>query len=504
MERPPSRVTVPQRPQSTVQSLPTARPAARGAVVTTKPAVRIAVAILAAGKSTRMASAVPKHLHDLAGKSIFDRVLDAGLASSPQRIIAVVSPPLADHLTTHDKTDRFQTIVQDPPRGTADAVRVALDGAPDCDLLVSLLGDSPLLTGDVIQRLVDKALATGALVTLLTCVLDDAAAYGRIERDDLQRVTRIVERSQEVPQLRQGPTEINSGIMVLDARWARNALGLVKLDIARGEYLLTDLIELAVAQHEEGEDWPVSVVIEHEDVAVGVNDRAQLADATSIAHRRIRERHMAQGVTIVGPETVFIDEHVEIAPDTTILPFTIISGRTSIGRACVIGPHAVLDTAIIGDRVAIRSSTITRSRVDEGSDVGPYSHLRDGTHVGPNVHIGNFAEMKHSIIEERAKIGHVSYLGDATVGEGANIGAGAITANFDGRTKHPTTIGKESFVGSDTVFVAPVRMGDGARTGAGAVVKGDIADGQTVVGVPARPITRRARPPVESNGEDGS
>lgn len=450
-----------------------------------------------------MVSSRPKHLHDLAGKSIFDRVLDAGLAIEPRRTIAVVSAHLASHLASHPEADRFGAIVQDPPRGTADAVRVALEAAPDCDLLVSLLGDSPLLTGDVIQDLVDKALTTGALVTLLTCVLDDAAAYGRIERDECRRVTRIVERSQDDPALRQGTTEINSGIMVLDAHWAREALRQVKLDVARGEYLLTDLIELAVAGHEDGEAWPVVAVQAHADVALGVNDRAQLAEASAVAYQRIRERHMRQGVTLVGPETIFIDEGVQIAPDTTILPFTLISGATTVGRDCVIGPHSVLTDVEIGDRVTIRSSTITRAHVDDDADIGPYSHLREGTRVGPHVHIGNFAEMKNTTVHDGAKIGHVSYLGDATVGEGANIGAGTITANYDGRAKHPTTIGKGSFVGSDTVFVAPVTLGEGAKTGAGAVVKGDVAGGETVVGVPAHPIRHRTTD-QESNGKERS
>lgn len=465
--------------------------------------VTIAVAILAAGKSTRMASSRPKHLHDLAGKSIFDRVLDAGLAIEPHQTIAVVSAHLATHLASHPEAGRFEAIVQDPPRGTADAVRVALEAAADCDLLVSLLGDSPLLTGEVIQDLVDTALATGALVTLLTCVLDDAAAYGRIERDACGRVTRIVERSQDDPALRQGQTEINSGIMVLDANWAREALRRVKFDVARGEYLLTDLIELAVAGHADGEAWPVIAVPAHEDVALGVNDRAQLAEASAVAYQRIRERHMRQGVTLVGPETIFIDDGVRIAPDTTILPFTIIAGATAIGRDCVIGPHSVLTDAVVGDRVTIRSSTITRARVDDDADVGPYSHLRDGTHIGPRVHVGNFAEMKNTTVRDGAKIGHVSYLGDATVGESANIGAGTITANYDGQRKHPTAIGKGSFVGSDTVFVAPVTMGEGAKTGAGAVVTSDVADGETVVGVPAHPIKRRTAT-SESNGKEHS
>jgi bifunctional UDP-N-acetylglucosamine pyrophosphorylase/glucosamine-1-phosphate N-acetyltransferase len=493
---------VSQSQVSSVNPAATARPAQRGAERSTCEATaRIAVAILAAGKSRRMHSNLPKHLHDVAGETIFDRVLHAALAVAPHRTFAVVSPVLADHLAAHAEADRFEAIVQDPPLGTADAVRLALDTAPDCDLLVSLLGDNPLLTGEVIQELIDSARATGARLTLLTCVLPDAAAYGRIERDGEGRVTRIVERKQDRDEFRQGETEINSGIMVLNAHWAREALGRVELDIACGEYLLTDLIALAVAEHDGGPIWPVTAVRAHRDVALGVNDRAQLAEAANVAYDRIRTRHMRQGVTIVGPETVFIDEGVEIAPDTTILPFSIISGRTTIGRDCVIGPHTVLENAVIGDSVTVRSSTITRSQIESGSDVGPYSHLREGTCIGPNVHVGNFAEMKHTTVRGGAKVGHVSYLGDATVGEGANIGAGAITANFDGRDKHPTAIGKESFVGSGTVFVAPASLGDQAKTGAGAVVKGDVPAGETVVGVPARPIRRHA-PPTDVTGED--
>ena len=452
---------------------------------------RVAVAVLAAGHGTRMRSQTPKHVHPVGGIPIVERIIRAGLAIQPARLLAVVSPSLVDLPARLGMEGQFETVVQDPPRGTADAVRHALDAAPEADILVSLLGDSPLLTGEVVARLLGGARASGARITLLTCLLPDAAAYGRIDRDRQGRVQAIIEAKNDQPHLREGITEINSGIMVLDAPWARGALRRLPRDPATNEYLLTDLVALAVAEHADGQPWPVETVQAPASIALGVNDRVQQAEADAIVRQQTRERLMRAGVTIIGPETVFIDESVEIGPDTVILPHCVITGRTRIGRGCRIGPHAVLHNATLGEGVVVRSSTIEDSTMEDGSDAGPYAHLRGGTVLGPGVHIGNFAELKNTVMGAGAKSGHVSYLGDATVGERVNIGAGTITANYDGRRKHPTTIERDAFVGSDTVLVAPVTVGEGARTGAGSVVTRDVAPETTVVGVPARPIARR-------------
>jgi len=449
-------------------------------------APRVGVAVLAAGHGTRMKSAIPKHLHEVGGVPIVERVIRAGLAVNPTQLVAVVSPRVADLPTILGMEGRFTVAVQEVPQGTADAVRHALRVMGPCDWLISLLGDSPLLNGKTVQLLLDGATSTGCPVTVLTCMLPDAQSYGRLDRDSLGRPLRIVEKKNDDPAKRVGPTEINSGIMVLKAEWAREALERVERDAETKEFLLTDLIELAVSEHQPGQAWPVSTVVGDPGVALGVNDRIQLAEADAEVRRQVRTRLQKDGVTIIGPETVFIDETVEVGQDTVIMPFSVLTGDTKIGENCRIGPHAVLDNVTVADGVTIVSSTLADSEVGRDSDVGPYARLRGGTKVGSGVHIGNFAEMKNSVIGDGAKIGHVSYLGDATLGARVNIGAGTITANYDGINKQPTHIGDDAFVGSDTVIVAPRTIGTGARTGAGSVVTRDVAEGALVYGVPAR------------------
>lgn len=450
---------------------------------------RIAVAVLAAGHGTRMRSAVPKHMHQVGGRPLVERIIRAGLSIRPEQLLVVVSPSMQAMPSLLGMDGEFETVVQHPPRGTADAVHIALSKAPEADYLVSLLGDNPLLTGDIVQTLVDGALASGTKITVLSCRLPHAQSYGRINRDRDGRVTTIVEAKNDDPANRAGETEINSGIMVLDATWARSALQRLALDPVTGEYLLTDLVEMAVAEHTCGEPWPVATVEAPVTVSLGVNDRLQQAEADAVVRQQVRERLMKEGVTLIGAETIFVDEQVQIGEDTVILPGTVITGSTTIGRGCHIGPHAVLDCATIGDEVVIRSSTIEHSTMERGSDAGPYAHIRGESVVGEHVHIGNYAELKNTTMARGAKSGHFSYLGDASVGEGANIGAGTVTANYDGKNKHRTVIEDGVFVGCDTVFVAPVTIHEGSKTGAGSVVNRDVPPNTTVVGVPARPMT---------------
>lgn len=462
---------------------------------------RVAVAVLAAGHGTRMKSAIPKHLHEVGGVPIVERVIRAGLAVKPEQLIAVVSPRLEDLPSRLNMEGQFEVAVQEVPQGTADAVRHAMRSMNECDWIISLLGDSPLLTGETVSLLLEGAVSTGCPVTVLTCLLSDAQAYGRIDRDELGRPRRIVERKNDDVALRQGTTEINSGIMVLRADWAREALARVALNEETGEFLLTDLIELAVAEHRPGHAWPVATVVGDPSVALGVNDRVQLAEADAVVRDQVRKRLQLSGVTIIGPETVFIDERVEIAPDTIIMPFTVITGETRIGSGCRVGPHAVVHNAVIADRVEIAGATITDCTIDDDADIGPYSRLRGNTHIGSGAHVGNLVEMKNTQFGPQSKAGHVSYLGDAQIGERVNIGAGTITANYDGTRKHPTRIGNDVFVGSDSVLVAPVTLEQGARTGAGAVVTHDVPESTLVVGVPARPRPRRVEESPETTGE---
>ena len=387
------------------------------------------------------------------------------------------------------------------PRGTGDAVRLALESLPAIDRLVVLYSDHPLLEPATIARLLQGSRDSGAKFTILSVVLPDPAGYGRVVRGDDRRVVAIIERRDDDPALRQGRTEINTGMMVLDAAWARTTLASLQPSAATGELYLTDLVAAATRTAQPDAPWPVVAVAGEPDDAVGVNDRADLALAESRAWERKRQRLMADGVTMRLPETIVVDEDVAVGADSVILPHSQLTGKTVIGAECVIGPAAVIRDSRLGDRVIVRSSSVEESIVAEDTDIGPYSHLRAGSEIGPRVHIGNFAEIKAARLAPGVKIGHFSYVGDATIGAETNVGAGAITANFDGKQKHRTEIGERAFIGSDTILRAPVRVGDGARTGAGSVVTKDVPAGATVVGMPAR-VVRRGLPGQGEEAEE--
>jgi len=451
----------------------------------------VAFVVLAAGAGTRMKSALPKPLHPVAGVPMIERLLRASAGADPVATTIVVGPPLADLVERLGKSDDISSVIQEKPLGTGDAARRALPTVGDAGWMLTVFADHPLLTEAIVADFVAGARAGQALVTVLTCVIDGGQSYGRIERDDAGRPTGIVEFSDDDPARRVGPVEVNSGMMVLKLPWAAGALERLTPNPKRGEYYLTDLLALAVAEAKPGAPWPVGTVKGDPDVIHGFNDRVELAAVEAILRDRIRRRHMLNGVTIVAPETVFIDDDVTIGRDTAVLPYTMLEGRTTIGSGCRVGPHAVLTNATLGDQVVVRSSTISDSDIADDTDVGPYAHLRRGTRVADHVHIGNYAELKNAELDAHVKVGHFSYLGDAHVGTRTNIGAGTVTCNYDGVRKHHTEIGPNVFVGSDSMLVAPVTIGAGAIIGAGAVVTKDVAEGAKVVGVPARPIGRR-------------
>ena len=338
-------------------------------------------------------------------------------------------------------------------------------------------------------------------LAILTCDVDDAAGYGRIQRDAAGRVEAIVEKVDDDSALRSGPTEINSGFMVLDRVWAAEALKALRPNPRKNEYFLTDLVQIASS---ENPDSVISVQGPN-DILIGVNDRIELAVADAYLRARKSRQLMRDGVTLLSPDTNLIDLDVEIGEDSTIGPGCVLESGTRIGSGCRIGPNAVIRASTIGDRVRIESSTIEQSSIEDDSDVGPYAHLRGGTHIGTGVHIGNFAELKNATVADATRIGHFSYIGDAQLGAEVNIGAGTVTCNFDGVEKHRTKIGDGAFIGSDTMLVAPVTIGANARTGAGAVVNRDVAEGTTVVGMPARRIRPMSDEATNSNevGADG-
>ncbi len=424
--------------------------------------------ILAAGHGTRMRSRTPKVLHVLCGRPMIDWVLDAVGEAGADSIKVVANPhhaEVAAHLAERDQG--IEVVYQREPRGTAHALQ-QVEGLGGDVLVVN--GDSPLLTAGTVRRIVDAHRQAGGPATLAS-VEDPNRDDGRIVRGEDGEFEKIVERKDASEELRKSVHEFNVGVYCFDGGRLQEALAAISNDNKAAEYYLTDVFLHLT---------PVNVVrLEDPTEAIGIKDRMRLAAATGIMRRRILDRHMAEGVTIVDPDSTFVDANVTIGQDTTIEPFTVIKGDTKIGGDCRIGPHVHIEDAKIGDR----------------SDCGPFVKIRPGTEVAEDVHIGSFAELVRTKVGRNSKVPHVSYLGDTDLGEEANIGAGTITANFDGANKNRTEIGDGAFIGVDTMLVAPVKIGRGARTGAGSVVTKDVPDGATAVGVPARVIRRKSPPP---------
>lgn len=453
--------------------------------------------ILAAGLGTRMRSRTAKELQPLAGRPLIDYVVRAVDAIHPAQIIVVLSPAKAE--IAERLPAGCEVAWQEEQLGTGHAAAQALPLLrPSIEHVAILFGDHPLLTGDVVADLVDTAVSSRALITLLTTVLDRPGGYGRLRWED-GRITGVVEAKVDAATYA-GPVEVNSGISCYRRDWLERALPAVPRSPI-GEYYLTSLVERAAA-----EPWPVPPVVSVQappEAAYGVNDRVELAEAERIVRRRICERLMREGVTIVDPPTTYIDDAVEIGQDSRIEPCTFISGSTTIAEGCRIGPHAIVRDSRIGPECAVVASVVEESEIGARVDVGPYAHLRPGNRIGDDVHIGNYVELKNATIGPHTRIGHVSYLGDAEVGEDVNIGAGAITANYDGVHKHRTVIGDHAFIGVDTMLRAPVTVGRASRTGAGSVVTRDVDPGTTVVGVPARPM-KQQRPSGDDQVEKGN
>jgi bifunctional UDP-N-acetylglucosamine pyrophosphorylase/glucosamine-1-phosphate N-acetyltransferase len=458
-----------------------------------------AAIVLAAGQGTRMRSRIPKVLHPLAGRPMLDHVL-ASLAAAgiehPVVVIGFGAEQLEEALDA-----RVPTVRQDPQLGTADAVRCGLDRIPSGvrHVLVTM-GDVPLLPPELFQQLLREQAEGEATIALLSAQLDQPTGYGRVLRgaDGTARAV-VEERDADDPTRALG--EVNVGTYCFDAAWLRANVGNVPAS-ATGEYYLTDLVELAAG----GGRRVAVVTAPRGELTTGINDRVGLAAAERLLRARITEHHMRNGVTIVDPDTTFIDAGVEIGQDARIEPWTVLTGSTVVAQDAVIGPRAEVRDSRIGPRTRVWASVVDGSTVAEDVQIGPYSHIRPGCQIGPRCRIGNFAELKNTRLGAGTQQHHFSYLGDADVGERVNIGAGAITANFDGERKNTTVIGDDAFIGVDTMLRAPVTIGAGARTGAGAVVTRDVPPGQTVVGMPARSIDmrrRRAEAAADRNPDHG-
>ncbi|HEY7451835.1 MAG TPA: bifunctional UDP-N-acetylglucosamine diphosphorylase/glucosamine-1-phosphate N-acetyltransferase GlmU [Candidatus Limnocylindria bacterium] len=446
----------------------------------------LAAIVLAAGQGTRMRSRLPKVLHPLAGRPMIGHVL-ALLEAVDARPVVVVTGHGADEVEA-EIGNAARTVRQDPQLGTADAVRVALPEIPaDTTQVLVTMADVPLLPAGIVADLVRERASHGAVIALLSARVDNPAGYGRIVRGPDDGLRAIVEDVDADPATL-AIDEVNAGTYCFDAAWLRANVERVPPSPA-GEHYLTDLVGLATADGQ-----PVRVVAApRPEEAMGINDRVQLAAAERLMRARIAEDHMRAGVTIVDPDSTFIDATVSIGQDARIEPWTVLGGASSIGEEAVIGPGSRVNDSRIGARARVWGSWVEDSEVGEGARVGPMSHLRPGSVVGPDSEIGNYAEVKKSRLGARVRQHHFSYLGDAQVGDDVNIGAGTVTANFDGTAKHETVIGDGAFIGVDTMLRAPVTVGPGAKTGAGSVVTRDVPAGKTVVGVPARPIELRRR-----------
>ena len=444
-----------------------------------------AVVILAAGEGTRMRSTTAKVLHDLGGRSMLGHVVAAARALDPQHLLVVVGHAREQVTTSLAELDeRATAVVQAEQRGTGHAVRTALDGLDDLEgTVVVVPGDAPLLTADIFRALLDAHAQSGAATTVLTAELPDATGYGRVVRDSSGGVTAIVEHKDADAPTR-AIREFNTSVYAFAAGPLREALGKLGTDNAQGEEYLTDVVALhrsaglAVAAHQA----PATD-------CMGVNDRAQLAEAARLLRDRINHRHMLAGVAILDPATTWIDADVELDADVTVLPNTQLKGNTVIRRGAVVGPDTTLTSTTVGEDARVRRTTAEGADIGARATVGPYTYLRPGTVLGPDSKAGAYVEIKASEIGEGSKVPHLAYVGDATVGARSNIGAGTIVVNYDGRNKHRTTIGDDVRVGSNNSLVAPVTIGDGAYTGADAVVTKDVPPGALAVSENTQRIT---------------
>jgi bifunctional UDP-N-acetylglucosamine pyrophosphorylase/glucosamine-1-phosphate N-acetyltransferase len=457
--------------------------------------MKVTAVLLAAGQGTRMKSDLPKMLHPVCGEAMVFHALHAAREASDGQPVLVIG-----HGAEAVKAavgDSARCVVQEEQLGTGHAVLQAeslLRG--QSDLVLVTYGDMPLLRGETLLRLVEKQKANKGPVTLLTVTADDPRGFGRILRKTDGTVAAIVEEAAATPE-QMSIKELNVGAYCFSAGWLWDALHRIPVS-KKGEYYLTDTVELAVK-----DNLPVQALIMDDMVeTIGINTRVHLAEAEAAMRRRINERHMLAGVTLIAPESTYIDAGVSIGRDTIVWPGSYLLGTTSIGANCQIGPNAHIRDTHIGDGCAVLMSVMEKAVLEDHVDVGPFARLRKGAHLSSGVHMGNFGEIKDSTLGPGVKMGHFSYIGNATIGANTNIGAGTITCNYDGEKKHSTEIGENAFIGSDTMLVAPVKIGNGARTGAGSIVTKNVPDDTLAVGMPARAIKKLQRRPKKEENDN--
>ncbi|MFW6251712.1 MAG: bifunctional UDP-N-acetylglucosamine diphosphorylase/glucosamine-1-phosphate N-acetyltransferase GlmU [Halanaerobium sp.] len=440
--------------------------------------------ILAAGKGTRMKSDKIKVLHPVAGKPIIKHVLNTldGLNSKIVNVIGHQKEEVQSELEDLNKWD-LNYVIQSEQLGTGHAVKQAENYFADYEGPVLILyGDTPLLRKETIAEFVKEHQQSNSDLTVMTAIFDNPEGYGRIIKDADGNLTAIVEEKDADLETRK-IKEVNSGVNCIDSSLLRDFMENMNNDNAQQEYYLTDIIEFAVNKNKNINTY----IVQDSDEIIGINTRKQQAEAEKLLRSRIIDKHLANGVTIIDPDNTYIDSEVEIENDVTIYPFNYIEGKTKIAKNTVINPNCRLQNAVIGENVEILSNTIIKeSKVGDGTNVGPFAYLRPGSTVENNCKIGDFVELKKTTVKSGAKVPHLCYAGDAEIGERTNIGAGTIFANYDGENKFKTEIGKDAFIGSDSILVAPLKIGDNAKTAAGSVVTKDVNSGDTVMGVPAR------------------
>jgi bifunctional UDP-N-acetylglucosamine pyrophosphorylase / glucosamine-1-phosphate N-acetyltransferase len=433
----------------------------------------IHVVILAAGQGTRMKSRMPKVLHRLAGKPLIEHVLDTAHTVNPDTITIVVGHEAESVRRVVGERPNVGWVLQEPQLGTAHALQQAESRlAAKKGTVILLSGDVPMLEASTLQRLVATHQTAGAAATVVTAIVDRPYGYGRIVRTR-GRIARIVEERDASPAVRK-IREINGGIYAFDLAPLFDALRAIASQNAQGEYYLTDLIAI-YRRRKLGVE---TLLVDNPQEIRGINSRTELAEVSRIVRQTKNEELMAAGVTIIDPATTYIDPDVQVGPDTVIHPGVAIEGQSRIGAACEIHSHVRIVDSEIADKAVIQDfCLILGSRIAESASVGPFAHLRPDTVVGEGAKIGNFVELKKTTLGPGSKANHLAYLGNATIGARVNVGAGTITCNYDGTSKHPTVIEDEAFIGSDSQLIAPVRIGKGAYVGAGSSITEDVPAG---------------------------
>jgi bifunctional UDP-N-acetylglucosamine pyrophosphorylase / glucosamine-1-phosphate N-acetyltransferase len=439
--------------------------------------------VLAAGKGTRMKSTRTKVLHEICGRPMLWYVLEALRGGGIEQILVVAN----DELQAEMEQFGVASVVQSEQLGTGHAVRIALEHLPrdDDGRIIVACGDMPLVTAELFGKIALSLDAGDAQMSMVTVTMPVDSNFGRVVRssDGVQRVVEVRDATPEQLAI----AEMNAGIYAFDETDLRDAVASLRDDNAQSEYYLTDTVAYFVDAGKTVKPIPAGDRFS----VLGINDRVELAQARAAMNARLCAQHMRDGVTIVDPATTYLEPELEIGADTVIYPNTTISRLSQIGIKCIVGPNTRLSNAQLGDRTTVRDSLVVDTGVGSDVSIGPYAHLRGDTSLGDRVHVGNFVEIKKSRLARRVKASHLAYLGDATIGEGTNVGAGTITCNFDGEQKNETVVGRDVSIGSNTSLVAPLSIGDGALTGAGSVVTKDIPAGERVAGNPARPLPKK-------------